>query len=79
MDLKPDSQEQAQSKWSTEPESQPENLREPIDTNRPDHITGSGSEDANGGREERTCENFENGLVYILRCHIMFCKFVVPF
>ena len=34
MDLKADSQEQAQSKWSREPESQPENLREPIDINR---------------------------------------------
>jgi hypothetical protein len=30
IDLKADSQEKAQSKWSTEPESQPENLREPI-------------------------------------------------
>ena len=34
MDLKADSQEQAQSKWSTEPESQPENLREPIHRHR---------------------------------------------
>ena len=78
MDLKPESQEQAQRK-STELESQPENLKEPIDINRPGYTTGSGSEDASGGREERTYENFENGLVYMLGCHIMFHKIVVPF
>ena len=78
MDLKPESQEQVQSK-STELESQSENLREPIDTNRPGHTTESGSEDASGGREKRTYENFENGLVYMLGCHIMFHKIVVPF
>jgi hypothetical protein len=43
------------------------------------HTAGNGSEAVSGGREGRTCENFENGLVYIPRRHIMFRKFVVPF
>ena len=73
MDLKPESQEQVQSK-STELESQPENLREPIDTNRPGHTTESGSEDASEGREERTYENFENGLVYMQGVILCFTK-----
>jgi hypothetical protein len=53
MDLKADSQEQAQSKWSTE--SQPENLREPIDINRGQATPG------NRERETWTVRSCEQG------------------